>query len=102
MPQHDFDELFKAYPEIIGEMEKTFNSHEFILKLANKMQTEYVEALYAYRHSDGESRPAPFRDVHRELARLLHKCEELVKPDGRGQSEDIFGESQECAEWEKV
>ena len=102
MSQHDFDQLFEAYPEIIEKMNPTFTSHEFILALAHKMQAEYVEALYAYRTPDESRRPAPFLKVHGELAKLLRKCQDLVAHDGEGMSKDIFGESQECAKWRKV
>jgi hypothetical protein len=49
MALHDFTYLFEHYPEIIGDMPQIFKSHDFIIKLAQSYQVEYVEALYSYR-----------------------------------------------------
>jgi hypothetical protein len=54
MTEHDFSQLYEQYPTIIQQMDDTFTSHEFILKLAQQNQTQYVEAckIRSMPHSD--------------------------------------------------
>lgn len=77
-------------------MPETFTSHQFIQSLAQQNQVLYIKALYAYRNTS-----APFRTVHSILARHLHGYRERVTNLGDVQSEDIFGQATECAEWQK-
>ncbi len=102
MPKHNFDALFAHYSEIIAQMPETFDSHQFILCLAQQYQTLYVEALYSHRHSLHHDSPDPFRVVHQRLARHLSACHGLVKRLGDVYSADIFGQSNECAQWRKL
>lgn len=81
----------------VANVGEHFTSHEFILKLAERYQKEYVEALYRYR--DGN----PFQEVHRQLAVQLGLFPELVKRDGdEPKSRDIWGNSQACTRWIRV
>jgi hypothetical protein len=96
MPEHDFGALFEKYPEVLDQMPETFTSHEFIQRLAQRNQALYIKALYAYRNTG-----APFRAVHAILAKELHRYREHVQDLGNVDSEDIFGDTVECAEWQK-
>ncbi len=100
---HDFSELYSHYPSVIAQMDTTFTSHEFILRLAQQHQVEYIEALYAYRNNLRAGKPAPFMMVHGILALHLQECEGLVtKSRGYVNSVDIFGDEATATEWRKV
>ena len=101
-PKHDFDALFAYYPAVIAQMPETFDSHQFILCLAQQHQTLYIEALYSHRHSLHRESPAPFRVVHQFLAQHLSACRGLVTRAGDVYSADIFGQFNECARWRRL
>lgn len=105
MTQQDFREtfqpLFDAYPAIIARMPAEFTSHQFIILLAQEMQTAYIEALHAYRLSERSGRPSPFLIVHGLLAQHLDELPDLVEKVGRVNSTDIFGVTNECALWQR-
>ncbi len=103
MAEYDFSALFAQYPGIIVHMKDTFTSHKFILELASQNQTEYVEALYHYRHSVHMENPAPFKFVHQVLANHLRNYPGLLEqtlPDVK--SNDIFGHKNKCSKWRKI
>jgi hypothetical protein len=102
MPKHDFSALFDQYPAIIAQMQKTFTSHQFILRLAQQHQALYIEALHSYRDSLHRGKPAPFRTVHQILAQHLHACPEVVKSMDNVPSVNIFGQDSDCAQWKKL
>lgn len=103
MSQHDFTTLYSKYPELIASMPDTFTSHEFILRLARENQTEYVEALYTYRHSQHGANTAPFKAVHTILAQRLFDLGALLVHTGSGvPSVDIFGQTNGCTTWKKA
>jgi hypothetical protein len=94
--------LYIHYDEIVVEMPPTFTSHQFILRLAQHYQVEYLEALYSYRDSMRSGKPAPFMILHGILAKHLHTCEGLVTLVAPSvASTDIFGEESKCAQWQK-
>ena len=96
MTQYDYLELFKAYEKVIAEMPDIFTSHEFIIRLAQQNQKEYVNALYAYQER------FPFQAVHGVLSSRLREHNDKVRYVGEVESTDIFGHSNRCASWEKV
>lgn len=103
MSQHDFTALYSKYAATIAAMPTTFTSHEFILRLAHDNQTDYVEALYAYRHSRHGTNTAPFKAVHTVLAQHLFEFPQLISHVASGvPSTDIFGHSNGCTTWKKV
>jgi len=102
MRVHDFAPLLSKYPEVIAEMPEHFGSHEFILRLAQKYQGLYVDALYSYRNVRRNGKPVPFMFVHQVLSNGLSRFPDLVEPAGRLESHDIWGQSNSCARWRKV
>lgn len=99
MPVH---RLFPYYPDIIGEMCRCFTSHQFIRRLVQRHQADYVEALHHYQNSWGRQSAAPFRTVHGQLARHLHAFPLLVEYVKHDRSENTFGRVNRCAFWKKV
>jgi hypothetical protein len=95
--RHDFGELLAHYPDTIAVMGDEFTSHQFILRLAQRNQGLYINALHAYWDE-----PAPFRIVHGILAPHLHAVSELVTYAGDVDSVDIFGQLRPCASWHKL
>ncbi len=103
MPNPNITALYEFYEATIRELGPTFTSHQFILKLAQAHQREYIEALYAYRnyHHRGES--APFQIVHGALAKHLRACRDLVRCVRIDEpSVDIFGNDNTCALWQNL
>ena len=97
MSRFNFRQLFARYPAIIGQMPDKFNSHEFILLLAQKNQAGYIEALHEYsRDTD------PFQVVHGILSKQLHEYSNLVQYEGETNSTDIFGHGNRCASWSRI
>lgn len=100
MAEFDFSNLELKFPGVVDQMKDTFDSHEFLLILAQQSQPEYINALYAYKVSGNL---APFQVVHGLIMKKLRQHTDLVlllrddKP-----SIDIWGNSNECAEWQKV
>jgi len=84
MPQHDFSQLFERYPGIISKMPDRFDSHEFILRLAQENQQLYIEVIYHFRYSAEPA--APFMVVHGKLAKHLKEYPDLIKQIGTVQS----------------
>ena len=97
MSEHDFSALYTQYCGVIDQMPKSFTSHEFILRLAQRNQALYIEALYSYRGS-----PTPFQVLHCQLARHLKGYPKLVHYTGAVWSKDIFGRRNCCGQWTKV
>lgn len=103
MAIYDFSTLESKFPEIVETMPDLFDSHEFLLVLAQKYQAEYVSALYAYKDYVFKRNPSPFHGVHKAIIQKLAKHNELVKLIREDKpSKDIFGNPNQCAEWKKV
>ena len=101
MAEHDFQPLLDDYGAVIAEMGDVFTSHEFILRLAQRNQPEYVSALSSYRDVTKDGVNAPFMVVHNQLSKHLRDFPELVEYVDQVASTDIFGHSNECAQWRK-
>ena len=84
MPLVHFQSLYDHYPDVIASMPDRFTSHQFINRLFQQHQGDFIEALYAYRQGD-----APMRQVTSQLSKQLHQFENLVEHDG----EHMYGPS---------
>ena len=98
MSVFELENLQLIYPKVIEAMPEIFDSHDFILLLAQKEQQFYVKALYEY-----VGKTNPFQIAHGQLAKGLNKFPELVTKTGNEpNSKDIFGQSNSAVEWRKV
>jgi hypothetical protein len=97
MSSSALEQLEEKYSEIVDLMPVTFDSHEFILVLAQKYQRLYVRALNEYADND-----QPFQTVHALLAKRLKQHDDLVKHIDYRNSRNIFHSYSEAAVWEKV
>jgi hypothetical protein len=97
MAETAFDALEKQFGETVSKMDGYFDSHAFILKLAQAHQRLYVSALAAYADHD-----YPFQIVHGEIARRLLRHPELVTKVGENASEDIFHQKSSAAVWRRA
>jgi hypothetical protein len=93
-----YEKLESVFPRIVKLMpEDLFDSHEFILVLAQKYQKLYIEALYAFR-----DKKLPFHRVHMAIGKRLKKHVNLVTHIKNRRSDDIFGQKSQVAVWQKV
>jgi hypothetical protein len=97
MTKGTFERLEKLFPRIVNLMPNDFDSHDFILKLAQKYQKLYVQLLFVYKDNN-----QPFQSVHKEIGRRLKKRDDLVEHLGNHSSQNIFGQENNCAVWHKV
>lgn len=102
MSNHDFGPLVAQYPAAIASLPLEFRAHEFILRLAQRNQRLYVEALYAYKDNPAQGTPTPFLIVHRVLAKRLRDFHHLVQYQHDVASTDMFGNESKCSQWKKV
>ena len=93
----EFTSLEAVYEQVIALMPNKFDSHEFILKLAQQYQRLYVQALV--ENVDSES---PFQVVHSQIAMRLLKFPNLVTRVGEHISKDIFLQENSATLWQKV
>lgn len=93
-----FSKLEDCYEEIIDQMNDEFNSHDFIEKLSQAHQDLYVQVLNQYAEKG-----QPFQTVHGILAkRLKNNWKHLVRHIDTDKSENIFGNYNDAAIWQKV
>jgi hypothetical protein len=101
MAAPDISKLVAHYPTIIPMMGRDFNSHEFILKLADTHQRDYIEVLAEYKNKHG-----PFRILHGRLARALKlpQFKKLVEENHPKKvvSRNIFRQNQSCSYWRNL
>jgi hypothetical protein len=97
MSADQFEDLEGVYEEVIALMPDTFDSHQFILKLAQEHQRLYVQALIEYAESE-----RPFQIAHGQIAKRLKNFPNLVTYIGETTSEDIFLQKNSAAIWRKV
>jgi hypothetical protein len=84
-------------------MAETFTSHQFILKLAEKYQVLYIEALYSYRYTLRSGQPAPFLIVHGILGQHLLDYPELIQEINPAiKSKDLSGNENSSSYWRRV
>jgi hypothetical protein len=93
----EFASLEAVYEKVIALMPSKFDSHEFILKLAQEYQRLYVQALV--EHVDSEK---PFQVVHSQMAMRLLKFPNLVNRVGEHISKDILLQEGSAIMWQKV
>lgn len=91
------DALAEHFSEIVAEMPDEFDSHQFILTLAHRHQKLYVQALILYADSE-----QPFAVLHGQIARRLGQHTDLVSPQGRAASTNMFGGRSRAEEWHKA
>jgi hypothetical protein len=92
-----FKTLEAVYERVIALMPNKFDTHEFILKLAQEHQQLYAKALI--EHADNEK---PFQIVHSQIALRLLKFPNLVTRVGDHISKDIFLQENIATQWQKV
>ena len=97
MAETVFDPLEKEFAGVVAKMDIYFDSHDFILRLAQAQQRLYVSALAAYVDHD-----YPFQIVHGEIARRLLNHPELVTKVGENISEVIFHQKSSATVWRKA
>ncbi len=102
MSKFDFSVLYPQYPALISAMPDEFTSHDFILKLAQENQAEYINALFAYRKVTREGKSVPFMFVHREISKGLQNFPDLLEKIGDVSSVNIFGQHNPCPLWGKL
>jgi hypothetical protein len=97
MSASEFESLEACYEQVIALMPNKFDSHEFILKLAQEHQRLYVQALVEYAESE-----RPFQIVHGQIAMRLIKYPNLVTRVGEHISKDIFLRENTATLWQKT
>jgi hypothetical protein len=97
MPRFDFKPLFDDYANVIAQMPFNFTSHDFILRLAQRNQQAFIEALHHHRKEK-----EPFLMVHGILAKQLELHQDLIHNTGVVDGVDIFGHKSRCVRWAKV
>lgn len=91
-----------AAMSVIGELNTSFSSHEFIQKFAKQNEAVYVEWLYNAK----DSQNGAFQTVHQEMGRRLLNCSKKgllpIRKIGNVAGVNVFGNPDEIAMWEKI
>jgi hypothetical protein len=93
----EFESLEAVYEKVIALLPERFDSHEFIIKLAQEHQQLYVQALIEYAESE-----RPFQIVHSQMSMRLLKFPGLVARVGEHISKDIFLQEATATMWQKI
>jgi hypothetical protein len=102
MPAAHLVPLFNSYQPILNRHfppGTPFNSHDFIQKLTQKHQAEYIKALDHYRRKGTRG---PFKVLHNRLARLLRSRGLNCTHTGDTIDENIFGEPVKIYTWRRT
>lgn len=83
--------------DIISELGKEFNSHDFIKRFAKRFESEYISFLNQYSGQDA------FRTVNSQIAKFLsdNELKLNIQKTKRVTSENIFGEMDLIQGWRK-
>jgi hypothetical protein len=89
--------LYGHYDPIITtfNVNQIFTSHQFIHRLTQAFQQEYIDALYAVR-----TLPQPFRKLHNQISILLLNKTTVRKTGFRRPIQTVFGTMRLVTEWE--
>ena len=85
---------------IIKQMPNNFDSHDFIFKLMELEEEEYINTLNTFI-SDGKN---IFKEYHRQIGLYLsaHQSKlNITKDDNLAMSMNVKGYISECAAWQK-
>lgn len=91
------DSLEQLVRNTIPEFTSSFDTHQLILKLAQRNQRQYIEAL---QQVQGD---APFQTLHSMIGRTVQKLAPEFGLVGRPtNSDDIFGQKNSCVHWSRA
>ena len=94
------EKLVRQFPATVAKMDNQFTSHDFLLKLSQGNQVDYIEALHI---CSSKGHLTPFKTVHGLLMKKLLEHTDLVRCVNKDcKDEDIFGDKVRNALWEKV
>jgi hypothetical protein len=80
--------------DIINQLPRPFDSHDFIRKFARRFEVAYVAFLAKHEQE-------PFRNVHAQIARFLSANQALlqIKDNGVTSSANVFGDITQNEQW---
>ncbi len=89
------DNMTSEIRDIIGGLDDTFDSHDFLKKFAKQCEKKYIEMLCEEKS---------FREVHKQIgAWIEHEQEHLgLIAKGKVTSENIFGNISSVEQWQKT
>jgi hypothetical protein len=97
MSANEYESLESFYEQVIDRMPNRFDTHEFIIKIAQEHQQLYAKALVEHVASE-----KPFQIVHSQIAMRLLKYPNLISRVGEHISRDIFLQENIATLWQKV
>lgn len=97
MPDSVLDTLETHFSDIVASFQGTFDTHDFIRRLAHRHQHAYIAALVSF-----QEQPHPFNTLHGQIGLRLGQRSDLVQKVGRHDSEDTFGQRNSAVIWRQV